>query len=244
MTKIQLLPDQIIDKIAAGEVVERPASVVKELVENSIDAGADVIEIILEDAGKEQITIVDNGGGMAKEDLLLAVKRHATSKIISVDDLYSIHTMGFRGEALASIASVSDLHIASKLPSGSAWKLCCTAGEVVDLHETHASGIMSEHGTLISIKNLFYNVPARLKFLKSSPAEFSAIVDIIEGIALVNPHLKISLKHNGKNVSHFERVENPRRHSPKKGEAFSPDIFWRRHITKKSGANFWRRICP
>lgn len=188
---IHLLPDSVANQIAAGEVIQRPASVVKELVENAIDAGATQIDIHITDAGKSLIQIVDNGKGMSPTDARMAFERHATSKIKEAQDLFSLQTMGFRGEALASIAAVAQVELKT-----------CTATEEVGT-EIHIAGSQVESQTVAAcpvgsnfmVKNLFYNVPARRKFLKSNQTELSNILTEIERIVLVNPTVSFKLRH-------------------------------------------------
>ena len=170
-TTIHLLPDYLANQIAAGEVVQRPESVVKELVENSVDAGATHITVIVRDAGKTLIHTLDNGIGLSKEDLELATLRHATSKITSQDDLHAIRTLGFRGEALASIAAVADVEIRTRREADSTgWMLRSTPGTFPDLKPCTC-----DQGTQVYVRNLFYNVPARKKFLKSdSPSSVTS----------------------------------------------------------------------
>jgi len=187
-TKIRILPEFIANQIAAGEVVQRPESVVKELVENSIDSGADSIAVIVKNAGKNLIHIVDNGSGMSYDDLKLSVKRHATSKVFTSEDLESINTFGFRGEALASICSVASMEIRTKtINDAHGWQLLAEPmkTEVV-------SPISTENGTQIFVRNLFYNVPARRKFLKSDMTEFRYISDTMIKFALSNPNKRFT----------------------------------------------------
>jgi DNA mismatch repair protein MutL len=185
---INLLPKNIINQIAAGEVVERPASIVKELVENSIDAGATEIKIEILDAGLTEISIQDNGSGIDKADFENLFKRHATSKIEKIEDLHSLSTMGFRGEALSSIQAVSQVELITKTASD-------TTGYFYNPHTAEIKPIAkSNTGTTITIRNLFYNVPARKKFLKSNATELSHITKIIEEIALVNPDIAFIYK--------------------------------------------------
>ena len=197
MPRIHVLPSDLVNQIAAGEVVERPASVVKELVENAIDAGATIIDVILENGGKKLIEIRDNGCGMSEEDALLAVERHATSKIQSFDDLTRVQTLGFRGEALPSIASVSRFTLTSSDGDG---------GAAIELDCDPLTGRRSvrpaarDRGTTISVRELFENVPARRKFLRSADAEFRAIVTIISSYALPLPSRAFRLEHNGRVV--------------------------------------------
>jgi DNA mismatch repair protein MutL len=188
------LDDRTIDKIAAGEVVERPASIIKELVENALDAGASFVEVELEDGGKRSIRIKDNGSGITKDDLPLAVMRHATSKIRSEDDLFSIQTMGFRGEALASIAAVSKFQISSQREEGGC-RLVGSGGEFGPLQDWHG-----HRGTVVEVRDLFFNIPARRAFLKSSSAEFGACLELLQALALAHIACGFILVHNGKRV--------------------------------------------
>lgn len=178
-TVIHRLSDDLINKIAAGEVVERPASVVKELVENSLDAGASRIKIILKEGGKKLIQVSDDGCGMASADLGLAVARHATSKITEFDDLFKLATMGFRGEALASIASVAQVSIASCQDGNEPTEIIVEAGRIIDQR-----ACAHPRGTTVNAKYLFYQIPARLKFLKSTETEMSHVVDVVQKLAL------------------------------------------------------------
>lgn len=196
---IKLLPQDLINKIAAGEVVERPASVVKELTENAVDAGANRIDIALEEGGTKLIQISDNGSGMSEADAKLSLVRHATSKISSADDLFNIHTLGFRGEALASIAAVSQFSLVTKeegAPHG--FKVFLD----VSLHP-RVEATSANKGTTVTIRNLFYNVPARQKFLKTPATEFTHILRYLQQFALAHPGLEISLEHNHKKIFHF-----------------------------------------
>lgn len=193
--KIKVLKDEVINKIAAGEVVERPASIVKELVENAIDAGATRIKIDLEEGGKKSIVITDNGAGIAYSDLPLTVVRHATSKIVTVEDLFSVGSMGFRGEALASISSVSNFSLISKKAlENKAYKLSFDENnkEIPKIEEW-----AHPEGTSISVKDLFYNVPVRLKFLRSAQTEFSQCLETVQSLCLANPKQTFILTHNG-----------------------------------------------
>jgi DNA mismatch repair protein MutL len=186
--KIRILPDFIANQIAAGEVVQRPESVVKELVENSLDAGADSIAVVVKGAGKQLIHIIDNGYGMDKEDLALSVKRHATSKIISQEDLETIMSYGFRGEALASIASVAGLEIRTKRKEDEVgWKLVSDP-----MKEAVIEPCRTDNGTQIFVKNLFYNVPARRKFLRANLTEFRYISDTMIKFALSKPKVRFT----------------------------------------------------
>lgn len=193
---INILDDYTANRIAAGEVVERPASVVKELVENSIDALSSSITVYLEDGGKQLIKVVDNGCGMCRDDIVLCLQRHATSKIASADDLDSIATLGFRGEAIPSIASVSQMEIISKPAYES-------SGVIVEIEAGRINNLQhigAPDGTTFSISNLFFNTPARLKFLKTSQTELGHITDIISSFALAYPNIFFKLIHNGKEV--------------------------------------------
>lgn len=196
MNKIHLLPEQLINQIAAGEVVERPASVVKELLENSLDANATHIQIDIEQGGIRQIRLSDDGEGMNRADLSLAVSRHATSKLRSLDDLESISSLGFRGEALPSIASVSRFKLASKNKQDEmAWEL---SGDGTDPVPSSLP-----KGTVVTVNDLFFNVPARRKFLKTERTEFSHIDVMIKRQALANFAVEFSLKHNQRQVSYY-----------------------------------------
>ncbi len=183
---IQILPDFIANQIAAGEVVQRPESIVKELVENAIDAGADTVSVVARDAGKQLIHIVDNGKGMSREDLLLSIRRHATSKIRSAEDLQKIQSLGFRGEALASIASVANLEIRTRRPGDEhGWRLTATPQR-----EAIVEACSMDPGTQVFVRNLFFNVPARRKFLRSNLTEFRHIADTMLKFALCRHQLR------------------------------------------------------
>ncbi len=190
MGKIIKLDKDLANKIAAGEVIERPASVVKELIENSIDARADIIRIEIKNAGKRKIVVKDNGEGMTREDALLCVKRHTTSKIKSVQDLFHISSLGFRGEALASIAAVSDLTIITNTGDGTGIKVSVIDREIKD------EEYVCQKGTTVIVKNLFYNTPARRKYLNSDATELKHIIDIVTRYALAYPDISFSLVHN------------------------------------------------
>lgn len=189
---IHLLPDNVANQIAAGEVIQRPASVIKELVENSIDAGATSVKIIIKDAGRTLIQVIDNGKGMSETDARLCFDRHATSKISSAEDLFSLRTMGFRGEALPSISSISQLELRTKRAEDEVGTLVVINGGKIEKQESVACA----DGTSFSVKNIFYNVPARRKFLKSNTTEFSHIEKEFFRIALVNPNVEFELYHN------------------------------------------------
>ncbi|KAF0133588.1 MAG: DNA mismatch repair protein MutL [Candidatus Saganbacteria bacterium] len=190
---IKLLPEELINKIAAGEVIERPASVVKELIENSIDAGASKIKVEIQKAGTKLILVSDNGLGMAKEELSMAVERHSTSKIQDFDDLFNIHTLGFRGEALPSIASVSKFEMISKKKDALAGNvLSIEGGKILSIGECGAP-----NGTTVSIKDLFFNTPARKKFLKSDTTEINHITDYVLKYSLSYPNISFELISDG-----------------------------------------------
>jgi DNA mismatch repair protein MutL len=192
---IRKLDDALSNKIAAGEVVERPASVVKELVENAIDAGSTIIEIEVEEAGLSKIRIIDNGHGIQEDDCLVAFERHATSKIKDENDLFRIRTLGFRGEALPSIASVSELEIKTSTGAGPGTILSLKGGEVRKHDKTN-----SRKGTEITVKNLFFNTPARLKYMKTIHTELGNITDTVNRIAMAYPSVSFKLSHNGKRI--------------------------------------------
>ncbi|MGP9038062.1 DNA mismatch repair endonuclease MutL [Bacillus stercoris] len=195
MAKVIQLSDELSNKIAAGEVVERPASVVKELVENAIDADSTVIEIDIEEAGLASIRVLDNGEGMENEDCKRAFRRHATSKIKDENDLFRVRTLGFRGEALPSIASVSHLEITTSTGEGAGTKLVLQGGNIIS--ESRSS---SRKGTEIVVSNLFFNTPARLKYMKTVHTELGNITDVVNRIALAHPEVSIRLRHHGKNL--------------------------------------------
>ena len=190
---IRLLPDSVANQIAAGEVIQRPASVIKELVENAVDAGAKNIDVLVTDAGKTSIQVIDDGKGMSGTDARLAFERHATSKIREAADLFALKTMGFRGEALASIAAVAQVELRTCQEGEELGTSLCIAGSNVESQET----VACPKGSNFQVKNLFYNIPARRKFLKSNQTELSNILTEFERIALVNPSVSFTLHHNG-----------------------------------------------
>jgi DNA mismatch repair protein MutL len=208
---IQLLPDHLINQIAAGEVVDRPSSVVKELVENSLDAGARSIKVQLDQGGKRSIKITDDGQGMTRDELALALQRHATSKIASLEDLESVATMGFRGEALPSIASVARLDLSSRHASGDhGWSVGVRRGEIAAPEPASVQA-----GTRVQVEDLFYNVPARRKFLRAERTEFKHVDLLLRRFALARFDVGFELEHNGKTVSALppamEEAEQQRR---------------------------------
>ena len=205
MPNVNILPSDVVAKIAAGEVVDRPASVIKELLENAIDAGATSVEIHLKDAGKELIHIKDNGHGIARENLDKLFFRHATSKIQTVDDLEKLTSMGFRGEALYSIAAVSDIHVRTQAKENdNAWSLHVRGGNRLGLSPTSALG----HGSVIKVAELFFNTPARRKFLKNNASEMTQIINVVLPYALIYPSLKILLSHAGKDLLDLRPANN------------------------------------
>jgi DNA mismatch repair protein MutL len=198
---IQLLPDHIANQIAAGEVIQRPASAVKELLENAVDAGATEIQLIIQDAGKQLIQVIDNGGGMSETDARMAFERHATSKIKEIDDLFRIKTMGFRGEALASIAAVAQVEIKTKRAEDNAGTYLEIENSIVKKQEP----IATANGTSVAMKNLFFNVPARRNFLKSNAAEMRHIVDEFVRVSMAYPHIFFSLTANTQQLFYLEK---------------------------------------
>ena len=191
---IRLLPDSVANQIAAGEVVQRPASAVKELLENTIDAGATDIKLIIKDSGKLLIQVTDNGCGMSERDARMCFERHATSKIQKADDLLAIRTMGFRGEALASIASIAQVELKTKRHEDE-------VGTSILIEGTEFKGqspVNCQNGTTISVKNLFFNVPARRNFLKSNTLELKHIIEAFFRVALVNPNIAFTFYNQDK----------------------------------------------
>ena len=193
---IRLLPDSIANQIAAGEVIQRPASVVKELLENAIDAGATRIQLIIKEAGKTLIQVIDNGSGMTETDARMSFERHATSKIRLSQDLESIRTMGFRGEALASIAAIAQVELKTKLHTHDLGTRLMIAGSKLEKQEP----VQTPAGTNFSVSNLFFNTPARRKFLKSDPVELKNILEEFEHIAIAYPEIEMSCINNGQEI--------------------------------------------
>jgi DNA mismatch repair protein MutL len=217
MPSIRLLPDTLISQIAAGEVVERPASVLKELLENSLDAGATEISVSLAQGGIKQIKVTDNGGGMDEGDLPLAFARHATSKIASLDDLEQVRSLGFRGEALASIASVARVALTTRTGEAAhAWSLAAEGGAQGEAQPAAHPG-----GTSIEVNDLYFNTPARRKFLRTEATEFGHCEDVYKRIALSRPDVAFTLKHNGRVISHLHAGDAARRIAAVAGEEFA-----------------------
>jgi len=219
---IKLLPDNVANQIAAGEVIQRPASVVKELLENAIDASADKIDVNIKDSGKTLIQVVDNGSGMGPSDATLCFKRHATSKVRTADDLFSLTTKGFRGEALASIAAIAHVEMKTCIQSQDVGQsILVEGGEVIKQEE-----VVCPAGTSFEVKNLFFNVPARRNFLKKDSTEFKHIQDEFERIALAHPELHLTLTHNGNQIYNL------------------PQAILRKRIVNILGGNSNNRLVP
>ena len=219
---IQLLPDHIANQIAAGEVIQRPASVVKELLENAIDAGATKVNINIKDAGKTLIQVVDNGNGMSSPDAILCFQRHATSKIRTADDLFALTTKGFRGEALASIAAIAHVEMSTRIEEEETGRKIVIEGSNIKSNDD----TVCPKGTSFEIKNLFYNVPARRNFLKKDSTEFKHIQDEFERIALAHPSIHLSLKHNSNDIY------------------ICPPAVLRKRIVQILGSSFNKRLVP
>ena len=199
MDIIQLLPEHVANQIAAGEVIQRPASAVKEMLENALDAGSTEITLFIKDAGRTLLQVVDNGCGMSQKDLEMCFERHATSKIKSANDLFNIQSMGFRGEAMASIAAIAHVEVNSKLTENELGSHLIIEGSKIETHKECASA----NGTSIKVKNLFYNVPARRNFLKSDQVEMRHIMKEFTRIALANPKIKMQISHNNNELTHL-----------------------------------------
>ena len=217
---IQLLPDSVANQIAAGEVIQRPASVIKELVENAVDAGAHTVNVLVVDAGRTSIQVIDDGCGMSETDARLSFERHATSKIRQADDLFALHTMGFRGEALASIAAVAQVELITRRAED----------EVGTCLEIAASKVVSQEpaacpvGSNFKVENLFYNVPARRKFLKSNTTELTNILVAFERIVLVYPDIHFILHHNGAELQNLRPGSLRQRIADVYGRQFSQEL--------------------
>ena len=216
MPAIHLLPDLLISQIAAGEVVDRPASALKELLENSLDSGASDVTVQLAEGGIRQIRVADNGAGISKDDLPLALARHATSKIASLEDLERVSSLGFRGEALASIAAVAHLSLQSRTgDSPHAWKLDASGGALSPPEPASAAA-----GTTVEVRDLYFNTPARRKFLRSAATEFAHSEEAFRRVALSRPEVRFTLTHNGRAQSHLHTASTEERIHAVLGEAF------------------------
>ncbi|MDE6000152.1 MAG: DNA mismatch repair endonuclease MutL, partial [Bacteroidaceae bacterium] len=199
---IHLLPDAVANQIAAGEVVQRPSSIVKEMMENSIDAGAENIRVLIVDGGKTNVQVIDDGKGMSETDARLSFERHATSKIHEASDLFNLTTMGFRGEALASIAAVAQIELKTRRKEDELGTMLQLAGSRIEKQEP----VMCPVGSNFSVQNLFFNVPARRKFLKSNQAELANVVADFQRIVLVHPDIAFSLYNNGVEMHHLPQT--------------------------------------
>ena len=217
---IHLLPDSVANQIAAGEVIQRPASVIKELVENAVDAGAHTVNVLVVDAGRTSIQVIDDGCGMSSTDARLAFERHASSKIQKADDLFALHTMGFRGEALASIAAVAQVELQTRMASDEIGTLLSIAGSKVIDQQPVACPV----GCNFRVENLFYNVPARRKFLKSNATELNNILTAYERIALVYPDIHFTFHHNGAELLNLKPGSLRQRITDVFGKQYSQDL--------------------
>ena len=217
---ISLLPDSVANQIAAGEGIQRPASVVKELVENAVDAGAKTIRVIIVDAGRTSIQVIDDGKGMSETDARLAFERHATSKIRQADDLFALHTMGFRGEALASIAAVAQVELLTRMAEDEIGTRLQIAASKVVAQEPAAAPL----GSSFKVDNLFYNVPARRKFLKSNTTELSNILQTFERIVLVYPDIHFILHHNGAELQNLKPASLRQRIADVYGRQYTQEL--------------------
>ena len=217
---IQLLPDSVANQIAAGEVIQRPASVIKELVENSVDAGAKTIHVLVVDAGRTSIQVIDDGKGMSETDARLAFERHATSKIQKADDLFALHTMGFRGEALASIAAVAQVELQTRMENEEIGTLVSVSGSKIVGQEPVSCPV----GSNFKVENLFFNVPARRKFLKTNVTELNNILTAFERIVLVYPDIHFTLHHNGAELMNLKAGNLRQRITDVFGKQYAQDL--------------------
>ncbi len=231
--RIQLLPDQLISQIAAGEVVDRPASALKELLENSLDAGSSDVQVALMQGGIKTLRVADNGIGIPKEDLNMALMRHATSKIASLEDLESVASLGFRGEALASIASVSRMQVTSRtLDEKHAWRMTANGGEIAPLEPAALA-----QGTVIEVQDLYFNTPARRKFLKQEATEFGHCESAFHRVALSKPEVAFTLQHNGKVSARYPQASAEKRVQDVLGKEFSDEAIF--FDESAAGLRFW-----
>ena len=217
---IQLLPDSVANQIAAGEVIQRPASVIKELVENAVDAGAKTINVLVVDAGRTSIQVIDDGCGMSETDARLAFERHATSKIRKADDLFDLHTMGFRGEALPSIAAVSQIELRTRRQGDEVGTCLRLSGSRVESQEMCSCGV----GSSFTVSNLFFNVPARRKFLKTNATELNNILTAFERIVLVYPNICFTLHSNGQELMNLRAGSLRQRITDVYGRRYGQDL--------------------
>ena len=217
---IQLLPDSVANQIAAGEVIQRPASVIKELVENSVDAGAKTIHVLVVDAGRTSIQVIDDGKGMSETDARLAFERHATSKIQKADDLFALHTMGFRGEALASIAAVAQVELQTRMENEEIGTLVSVSGSKIVGQEPVSCPV----GSNFKVENLFFNVPTRRKFLKTNVTELNNILTAFERIVLVYPDIHFTLHHNGAELMNLKAGNLRQRITDVFGKQYAQDL--------------------
>ena len=217
---IELLPDHVANQIAAGEVIQRPASAVKELIENAVDAGATEVQLIIKDAGKSLIQVIDNGKGMSPTDLRMAFERHATSKIRLAEDLFQLNTKGFRGEALASIAAVAHVEAHSRIESAEVASALYIEGTKVVRKDVS----VAPKGSSIAIKNLFFNIPARRNFLKTDAVELRHIIDEFQRVALAHPNITFSFLHNESELFELPQANLKRRLSQVMGGKFAEKI--------------------
>src|ERR1051326_2473539 len=218
---IKILPQGLANKIAAGEVVQRPANAVKELIENAIDAGAKSISVMIKNGGKTFIRIVDDGSGMSHEDAAIAFERHSTSKIATYEDLEEIRTLGFRGEALASIAAISQIELRTRRAADEVgWKIRIEGGAIVENEE-----VASAAGTSIVVRNLFYNTPGRRNFLKSDSTEFRHVFDVIQRVAISHPELAIKFTSNDEPILELRKASHQERIAGVFGEKLSRTVF-------------------
>ena len=217
---IRLLPDSVANQIAAGEVIQRPASVIKELVENAVDAGAKTIHVLVIDAGRTSIQVIDDGKGMSETDARLSFERHATSKIASAADLFALRTMGFRGEALASIAAVAQVELLTRREEDEIGTRLMIAGSKVSAQEPASCPV----GSNFKVSNLFFNVPARRKFLKTNATELSNIMTAFERIVLVYPDIHFTLHHNGVEMLNLRAASLRQRIADVFGKQYNQDL--------------------